>query len=149
MAAGPTLAQKLDRLFATVHPPGRGPYSNAEVAGALQRDEGGPTVSATYLWQLRKGLRDNPTKAHLEALARFFGVNPGYFFDDTSADDVDAQLAILAAVRDSGVRAIALRSAGLSATSLAAIRSMNESARQLERLPAFPVHPARHPRRGA
>ncbi len=137
MADGPTLAQKLDRLFATVHPAGRGPYSNAEVAAALQR-EGGPTVSATYLWQLRKGLRDNPTKGHLEALARFFGVNPGYFFDDTSAEDIDAQLAVLAAVRDAGVRAIALRSAGLSETSLAAIRTMVESARQLERLPGPP-----------
>jgi hypothetical protein len=41
-----------------------------------------PTDPATYLRQLRKGLRDNPTKRHLEALADFFGVAPIYFFDD-------------------------------------------------------------------
>jgi transcriptional regulator with XRE-family HTH domain len=135
VAASPTLADKLERLFQTVHPAGRGPFSNAEVAAALQR-EGGPTVSATYLWQLRKGLRNNPTKAHLEALAHFFGVSPGYFFDENTAADIDAQLALLAAMRDSGVRAIALRSAGLSQQSLSAIQSMVENARRVERLPA-------------
>ena len=132
--ASPSLAEKLERLLQTVRPAGRPPYSNAEVAAALQR-EGGPTVSATYLWQLRKGLRANPTKAHLEALAHFFGVSPNYFFDETSAPDIDAQLALLAAMRDSGVRAIALRSSGLSEASLRAIQGMVEYARRLEKLP--------------
>jgi hypothetical protein len=54
-----TLAQKLDHLFATVHPP-KGEYTHEEVATGI-RDRGGPTISATYVWQLRKGLRDNPT----------------------------------------------------------------------------------------
>jgi len=130
----PSLAEKLERLFQTVHPAGRPPLSNAEVATALQR-EGGPTVSATYLWQLRKGLRANPTKAHLEALARFFGVSPSYFFDEASAADIDGQLALLAAMRDAGVRAIALRSSGLSEASLQAIQGMVENARRLEKLP--------------
>jgi len=134
-----SLAEKLDRLFRTVHPAGRPPHSNAEVAAALQRD-GGPTVSTTYLWQLRKGLRANPTKAHLEALARFFGVSPSYFFDETSAADIDAQLALLAVMRDAGVRAIALRSSGLSDASLQAIQGMVENARRLEKLP----DPRRH-----
>jgi transcriptional regulator with XRE-family HTH domain len=130
----PSLAEKLERLFQTVHPAGRPPFSNAEVAAALQR-QGGPTVSATYLWQLRKGLRANPTKAHLEALARFFGVNPSYFFDESSAAEIDGQLALLAVMRDPGVRAIALRSSGLSEESLQAIQGMVEHARRLEKLP--------------
>ncbi|MGA2282122.1 MAG: helix-turn-helix domain-containing protein [Candidatus Dormibacteria bacterium] len=129
----PSLAEKLERLFQTVHPAGRPPLSNAEVAAALQR-VGGPTVSATYLWQLRRGLRTNPTKAHLEALARFFGVNPGYFFDEVSDTDSQAQLALLAVMRDAGVRAIALASSGLSEASLQAIRGMVENARRLEKL---------------
>jgi transcriptional regulator with XRE-family HTH domain len=99
----PSLAEKLERLFQTVHPAGRPPFSNAEVAAALQR-EGGPTVSATYLWQLRRGLRANPTKAHLEALARYFGVSPSYFFDESSSADIDGQLALLAVMRDARVR---------------------------------------------
>lgn len=136
---GPSLAEKLERLFQTVHAAGRPPHSNAEVAAALQRD-GGPTVSATYLWQLRRGLRANPTKSHLEALARFFGVNPSYFFDETSGSEIAVQLALLAAVRDPGVREIALASAGLSPASLQAIRALVENARRLERLPE--VRPA-------
>src|SRR2546427_7968433 len=71
-AAGASmLAERVDRLFRTIHPRNRGEYSFEEVAEAI-RARGGPTVSATYLWQLRKGLRDNPTKKHLEALADFF-----------------------------------------------------------------------------
>ena len=101
---GPSLAEKLESLFQTVHAAGRSPHSNAEVAAALQRD-GGPTVSATYLWQLRRGLRANPTKAHLEALARFFGVNPSYFFDETPGSEIAVpDSPLLAAVRDPGVR---------------------------------------------
>jgi transcriptional regulator with XRE-family HTH domain len=130
----PSLAQKLERLFQTVHPAGRPPSSNAEVAAALQR-LGGPTVSATYLWQLRKGLRTNPTKAHLEGLARFFGVSPSYFFDEVAAVDIESQLALVAVMRDAGVRAIAIASSGLSEESLQAIQGMVENARRLERLP--------------
>src|SRR6266540_436032 len=66
---GRTLADKLDHLFRSVHPRGRGEYTYAEVAKAIE-DRGGPTVSATYIWQLRKGRRDNPTKRHLEASLR-------------------------------------------------------------------------------
>ena len=135
----PSLAEKLERLFQTVHAAGRPPHSNAEVAAALQR-EGGPTVSATYLWQLRRGLRANPTKAHLEALARFFGVNPSYFFDETPGSEIAVQLALLAAVRDPGVGEIALASSGLSPASLQAILGLVENARRLERLPE--VRPA-------
>jgi len=45
---GRTLADKLDYLFDTVHPRGRGQYSYAEVAKAIE-DRSGPTVSATYI----------------------------------------------------------------------------------------------------
>src|SRR3954453_11789531 len=68
-----TLAEKLDRLFQTVRPRDGGEFTFEEVAEGI-RGRGGPTVSATYIWQLRKGLRDNPTKKHLEALADFFGL---------------------------------------------------------------------------
>jgi hypothetical protein len=129
-----TLAEKLEHLFRTVHPAGRGQYSFEEVATAI-RARGGPTISATYLWQLRKGLRDNPTKRHLEALAWFFGVPPAYFFDDEAAARIDAELGLLAALRDASVRQIAMRSAGLSPESLGTIAEMVERVRQLEGLP--------------
>ena len=129
----PSLATKLDRLFQAVRPGGRGEYSYQEVADAI-RSEGGPTISATYLWQLRKGLRDNPTRNHLAALARFFGVSPAYFFDDDAAEVVDAQLSLLAAMRDASVRSVALRAAGLSVESLAAVQVVIDHARRLEGL---------------
>ena len=136
--AGRTLAEKVDRLFQQVHPRGRGEYSYEEVAEGI-RQRGGPTISATYLWLLRKGQRDNPTKKHLEALADFFGVPPAYFFDDAAAARVDAQLELLVALRDAPVRQIALRAHGLSPESLLAIAQMIEHVRQLEGLPAGPA----------
>ena len=128
------LARRVDRLFRTVHPPGRGEYTFEEVANAI-RDQGGPTISATYIWQLRKGLRDNPTKKHIEALAGFFGVPPSYFFDEQTSTRIEAELDLLAAFRDGGVRQVALRASGLSPASLNAIRDMVERVRELEGLP--------------
>jgi transcriptional regulator with XRE-family HTH domain len=129
-----TLAHKLDHLFRTVHPADRREFSFEEVAEAI-RERDGPTISATYLWQLRRGLRDNPTKKHLEALAEFFGVSPAYFFDDAAAERIEEELAMLAALRDASVRQMALRATGLSPQSLGAITEMIERVRQLEGLP--------------
>lgn len=128
-----TLAEKLDRLFTTVRSPRGGEYTFEEVANAL-REAGGPTISATYIWQLRKGIRDNPTKRHLEALATFFGVSPSYFFDEEAAERIEAELELLTALRDSSIRSVALRAAGLSPSSLEAIRAVIENARRLEGL---------------
>jgi hypothetical protein len=128
-----TLANKLDHLFKTVHPANRGEFSYREVAAAIEA-QGGPTISASYIHMLRTGGKDNPTKRHIEGLARFFGVPPGYFFDDEEADKIDAQLEVLAAMRDAGVRNIALRAAGLTPRTLDIVRGMIESARQLDGL---------------
>ena len=129
-----TLADKLNRLFETIHPRDRGEYSAEEVAEAI-RARGGPTISATYIWYLRKGLRDNPTRKHLAALAEFFGVSPAYFFDDELAARIDGELHLLAALRDSSIRHLALRAAGLSPESLHTIATMIERVRHLEGLP--------------
>ncbi|MFI0418385.1 XRE family transcriptional regulator [Spongiactinospora gelatinilytica] len=128
-----SLAAKLDHLFRTVRPKGGGEYTFEEVSDALKA-RGGPTISGTYIWQLRKGLRDNPTMRHLEALADFFGVPPAYFFDDAAAERIDAELALLTALRDSSIRQIALRASGLSTKSLDAITEMLERVRELEGL---------------
>jgi transcriptional regulator with XRE-family HTH domain len=128
-----TLADKLDHLYRTIHPAGRGEYSNEEVATAI-RERGGSTISATYLWQLRKGMRDNPAIKHVEALADFFGVSPSYFFDDAAAERIDTELRLLIALRDGPVRHLALRAHGLSQESLAKIAEMVEWVRDLEGL---------------
>ena len=132
-----SLAAKVDHLFRTVHSRVGREYTFDEVAEAI-RARGGPTISATYVWQLRRGLRDNPTKRHLEALASFFGVPPAYFFDDAVTKQIDSELALLTALRDSSVRRMALRASGLSPKSLGALTAMVERARELEGLPDSP-----------
>jgi transcriptional regulator with XRE-family HTH domain len=135
--ASRTLAMKLNHLFDTVYPAGSGPYSNEEVA-ALIRDNGGPTISATYIWLLRKGQRDNPTLKHVEALASFFGVPQAYFFDDETAAKVDAELELLNVMKDLGVQKVAMRVAGLSSKSIESISEIIERVRELEGLPQNP-----------
>lgn len=133
--AGPrrSFADKLDHLFRVVHPAGRGEFSYKEVeAGVAAR---GGEISSAYVWHLRKGSRDNPTLKHMEALAEFFGVAVSYFVDDDVAARVDAELSVIAALRDSGVRHVALRASGLSAATLGAISGIIEQARRLEGLP--------------
>jgi transcriptional regulator with XRE-family HTH domain len=110
-----TLAEQLDTLFKTVQPLRR-EFTYEEVArGCTEVGQG--TFSKTYVWQLRTGQRENPTKRHLEALAAFFGVPPAYFFDEGVATRVDSQLALATALRDAGVRDVALRMMSMDDTS--------------------------------
>ncbi|MFE0375094.1 XRE family transcriptional regulator [Streptomyces inhibens] len=135
--AGRTLAAKLNHLFETVIPAGRGPYSTEEVARAITTE--GVPISGSYIWLLRKGQRDNPTLRHLEGMARFFGVPPAYFFDDQVSAKVDADLTLLTALRDSQVQQVALRTAGLSPQTLSSISEVIERVRELEGLPRKPA----------
>jgi transcriptional regulator with XRE-family HTH domain len=137
------LADKLNQLFRAVHPEGRGEYSVEELV-ALIRARGGPSISAAYVYQLRNGQRDNPTKHHLEALADAFGVSPTYFFGGLEAEAKDEELNVVTALRDPTIREIALEAFGLSTQSLQAIAGLVHHARTLERL-AVPER--RHRRR--
>lgn len=131
---GHSFADRLNYLFEVVTKSDRRRYSNEEVAAAILQDQG-VTISASYLWYLRTGQRDNPTVRHLHALASFFGVPPAYFVEDAADKRVEAELAVAAAIRDVGVRTVALRANGLSAKSLETIRDVIERVRQLEGLP--------------
>jgi transcriptional regulator with XRE-family HTH domain len=136
--SGRTLADKINRLFETMHPRSEGPKSNEDVAAAINA-AGKTKISASYLWLLRSGKRDNPTRQHLQAIADYFGVDPSYFFDVAAAERIDAELELLAAMRDAAVRQIALRAAGLSPESLRAIAQIVERTRTLEHLPDPPA----------
>ncbi|MFF5982714.1 XRE family transcriptional regulator [Streptomyces olindensis] len=129
----PTFADRLNHLFRTVAPAGRGPYSTDEVARVISAS--GVSISSSYIWLLRNGQRNNPTLRHIGALAKFFGVPPAYFFDDQVAEEVDAELEYLVSLRDAGVQRIALRAAGLSPESLQSISDIIERIRDLEGLP--------------
>jgi transcriptional regulator with XRE-family HTH domain len=95
-AARANLADKINHLFATVRPRGSGQreFSNEQVAAEIGSTSG-VSISQSYIWQLRKGKKDNPTLKHLQALADFFGVPAAYFFDDEVTARVNQQLKML------------------------------------------------------
>ncbi|MFC3690348.1 helix-turn-helix domain-containing protein [Aquipuribacter hungaricus] len=126
-----SLAEKLDHLFATVPTPEGREASYREVADAIA-NRGGPTISPSYVWQLRSGTKDNPTMKHLQALASYFGVDVAYFFDNTVTTRVADELTLLDATRDPAVRAVALHAAGLSPDSVDLVVAVIDAARRLE-----------------
>src|SRR5260370_29489208 len=107
-----TFAARLNRLFDTVYPPGRGQHTSAEVIAALKSE--GITMSAPYLSQLRSGNRTNPSAATMAALANFFRIKSAYFTDDQYFEKLDKEFAWLATKRDDSGRRIALRAVRLS-----------------------------------
>lgn len=129
-----TFAELLDYLFREVHPKGRGPYTYAEVSQGI-RDTSGVAISASAIQQLRTGTNTNPKMQTIRALAGFFGVNPGYFFDEAEAERQRAEIQVVAAMRDQGVRRVALRANGLSTSSLHMLNTVIDQARRLEGMP--------------
>ncbi|MEJ5869379.1 transcriptional regulator [Pseudokineococcus sp. 5B2Z-1] len=126
-----TLAEKIDRLFKTVRRSGEPEATYREVANTIVARGG--AISASYIWQLRTGVKDNPTMKHLQALADYFQVSPAYFLDDEEAARIDSELELLAAMRDADVRAISLRASELSPSSLRLVHDLVERERQRER----------------
>lgn len=118
-----TFARRLDYLFRTVHPRGRRPYSHEHVAEALASDQG-IDISANYIWMLRSGRRDNPRVRHVEGLARFFGVAPGFLLDTAEAERVRAQLSKFSDLAANGTSHLALRAASVDERTLDVIHSL-------------------------
>lgn len=136
---GRPLADKLNHLFAGMTTRGGQEYSNEQVASAIVAT--GVTISQSYIWQLRKGNKDNPTYKHLRALAAFFGVPVSYFFDDEVTDRVDQQLAELRAEQarlneimdSSDAQLMALRAGELSPQRRRQVMDLLDVVHRLER----------------
>ena len=128
-----SLAEKLDALFLA-----RGDTSLEDVARAI-RQAGGPTISASYLWLLRTGQRDNPTIRHVEALARYFGVAPVHFFAACPPGAATGDAEGLAAIRSPDVRRLAVRAAGLSERSRRALVELAAALAEVEAATGRPV----------
>jgi transcriptional regulator with XRE-family HTH domain len=127
-----TFAARLNRLFETVYPLGRGPHTSAEVIAALKAE--GITMSAPYLSQLRSGNRTNPSSATMAALANFFRIKPAYFTDDEYYQRINEELTVLDAMRNPDVRRTAARIVGLSAEAQHEIAAKVEELRHREHL---------------
>lgn len=115
-----SLATRLEYLFDQVRPTadeladaaeaGRR-YTNKEIADKINAasSESGVTISAAYIGELRRGVARDPRASHVRALARAFGVHPGYFLDDEVTRLVREQIALLDELRRMDVRQVALR----------------------------------------
>jgi transcriptional regulator with XRE-family HTH domain len=129
------IAQRLNKLWEAWRPEGR-EYSLREVARAVNTEAGRNVVSAQYLSDLRRGVKTDPSYSILAALAKFFQVSPDYFADDEeTAGRTEAELRLLAALKDGGVRTLALCAEGLSEESLATITEIIRKIRAAEGLP--------------
>ena len=105
-----TLTEKIKLLFATVKDPDtKAEYSSVFVEARL-KELGYTKVSDSLINNLRNGQTVNPTHNTLEALAKFFRVNPAYFFDDNDeGDKIRRQMMDLNQLERLGVRNISLR----------------------------------------
>lgn len=100
------LARKIDRLFEVMHKRDAPPMSTATAAAAITAKTGVP-LSAARLEALRSGDNDAAaTHSELAAIARGFGVSPIYLTTAGPAPEIDAQLDLLQALRDTGVQSI-------------------------------------------
>ncbi|MEU4198944.1 helix-turn-helix transcriptional regulator [Streptomyces sp. NPDC039022] len=137
-----SLAEKLDRLFQERSRERGKSLSANDVATDINIRAGEQVISGNYIWQLRKGKRDNPTKRHIEALAEYFGVPAAHFHDQqdagsggAAADRADQPPELLEAMQDAGVIAMAARFMDMSAESRTAVLEMIDRVRKLEGLP--------------
>ncbi|MGI5255759.1 hypothetical protein [Streptomyces angustmyceticus] len=126
--------QRLTALITALYPDERKRPGYAKLAKDIRETTGG-AISGTYLWELTTGRKGNVTVEQLDVLAQYFGVPSEYFLNDDVADRVNTQLRLLAALRDTKVRNLALRAEGLSPQSLDALLTMVNEARRLQNLP--------------
>ncbi|WP_213451250.1 helix-turn-helix domain-containing protein [Rhizomonospora bruguierae] len=135
-AGSSSLRKRLDKLFTSVRKPDGTEYSTREVAEGVT--EIGEPISHTYVGQLRRGEKDNPTLRHLRGLAKFFGVPVEYFTNDQVSAEVDHELDTLSALQALRVRTAAMRATVLPE----AERSLAELARIVEVIHALDAAPA-------
>jgi len=127
-AARRTFAERLRTLVDTVHPPGRGRFTQAEIAAGV-RDLGGD-LSQQYLSLLLRGVHE-PSDRVSRHLAEFFGVTEDYFVDDDEYRRTNDYIALLRQVSDSEVLAVSARAVDLPSDAIERIgRAVEEERRR-------------------
>lgn len=115
--------------------------TNLAVVEAL-RDQG-RSISTPYLSQLRSGVRANPSRSVIDALAYYFEVQPDYFFDVDADPDpsivaltdsfIEADGAAIAGLTDGGLRRLLALSQSLSPSSIELLVVLSERLRIVDR----------------
>ena len=123
-----TFAERLRTLVDTVHPPGRGRFTQAEIAAGV-RDLGGD-LSQQYLSLLLRGAHE-PSDRVVRHLAEFFGVTEDYFVDDEEYRRTNDYIAVLRQGSDSELLAVSARAVDLPADAIERIsRAVEEERRR-------------------
>jgi len=126
VAEAPTLAETIEKLF-QAHTKADGReltlrYVADLCANWLRRRGYAKSFSPEYLRQLRSGEATNPTKGHLEALAAFFDVDPVIFYGSEKAQQIQEDLDFVLALKEHGVRSLAMRATELTPENRAKIQ---------------------------
>lgn len=79
-------AKKLNWLMENVRKPNGEKYTPVEVE--VETGKLGDKVTHTYVRRLMSGYNDNPTYQKIAVLAKFFGVQPGFFFAEDDEEPV-------------------------------------------------------------
>ncbi|NKV32777.1 helix-turn-helix domain-containing protein [Rhodococcus hoagii] len=122
-----TFAERLRTLVDTVHPPGRGRFTQAEISEGVR--ELGGDLSQQYLSQLLRGVHE-PSDRIVRHLAAFFGVSMDYFVDDEEYERTNDYIALLRRVGDSEVLAVSARAVDLPAEAIERISAAIEEERR-------------------
>lgn len=121
------LAARIEHLFALRLRPDGKRWSMRQVMLAAR--ERGVALSVTFLNDLRKGEKDNPTRQQLLCMADIFGVSPNYFLsDDETIAHTNEKLRQLGALEDPRVADIAARARGLSDHDYRMLKALIDSA---------------------
>jgi transcriptional regulator with XRE-family HTH domain len=134
------LAKTLTMLFELFpNPETKRPYTFEEAADAINKraaelsedERKTRTISSTYVWQLTRGKRNNPTVGHLNSLADLFNISLSQLIDAIAGDDPRARedLQLVAAMRDAGVLEIMHRVRGMGEDSRRTLLAVLEHAR--------------------
>lgn len=121
------LADRVNALFDAIRDPDSGePYSNEDLARWCARYSGA-TMSRQFVWQLRRGDRDNPTLRHLRAIAAFFGVELSYFEPGERGERMAEQLRLARTIAATdGAERMVMRGLSLTPESRRAVARMIE-----------------------
>lgn len=135
-ANGDSFAARLDHLFRKLPSASGGRWSVSEIA-RRSTDFGYP-ISEAYLYQLRSGVKENPSLRHTEGLARAFGVDIRFFTDRDVYERGVQEIDYLRLQSSPGIHAAAHRMVDLSETRLSEVIDFIRFMRIKEGLPADP-----------
>lgn len=100
-----SVAARINELFDVMHPAGEPQRTNSDIAQQVAR-RSGASFTEEDLRLLRSGASHSVPARQLSALAECFGVASSYLVAAEGNADVAAQLRLLKAMRDQGVRDI-------------------------------------------